>query len=333
MVERGPVADHPGMPLEDGIARFLAYLERERGYSPCTLRSYRGDLQQLARYLYPRTADPRLPLAAVRPEALAAFVDELGHRGLRPDSIARKVAALRSCFRFLVRSGGMAANPAASLRVDRTGGRAPAPLVLADIEAALDLPKAGTFRGARDRAILEAFYGGGLRLAELIGLNLTALHLDRGSVTVTGPGRRQRAVPLGGPAVAALRHYLHGRAELLIGLDITRVDAGALFINQRGRRLDRRTVQRLVQRHLGHVVAEGQLSPNTFRHTYAAHLVAAGADVVAVTRLLGRGGTVLLRSVEPPSLSRIQQVYAQAHPRAGGSSPPGAEATAPLATP
>jgi integrase/recombinase XerC len=209
------------------------------------------------------------------------------------------------------------ANPAAALAVTRTGGRVPAPLGLAAIEEALTQPAAGAFRGARDRAILEAFYGGGIRLAELVGLNLTALDLDRGTVRVMGRGRRERIVPIGGPAVAAMRQYLTRRAELLIGLDITRVDAGALFVNARGRRLDRRTVQRLVRRVLGRVVSGGQLSPHTLRHTYTVHLLEAGADATAVTGLLGRVTPTAVHVQGPIPLSLLQAAYARAHPRAG----------------
>ncbi|MFA6109234.1 MAG: tyrosine-type recombinase/integrase [Candidatus Latescibacterota bacterium] len=314
------IPPHPAtaVPLEEGIRRFLEYLERERRYSSCTVDSYRSDLRQFARFLYPRLTDVRLPLAAIRPELIAAFLEELRHRGLRPDSLARKLSAIRSCFRYLVRSGVASANPAGALEVVRTGGQAPAPLSLAAVEEALTLPTASPFRGARDRAILEALYGGGICLAELVGLNLTALDLDRGTVRVTGRGRRERAVPIGGPAVAAMRQYLKQRAELLIGLDIARVDAGALFVNGRGRRLDRRTVQRLVHRRLSQVVSDGQLSPRTLRHTYTIHLLEAGADAVSVTGLLGRVTPASVSSRMPIPLDRLREIYALAHPRADG---------------
>lgn len=314
--------------VEEGIERFLEYLEKERNYARHTLNSYRSDLQQFARFLYPRVDDARLPLKLVQRELVAAFLEELQSRGLRPSSVARKLAAVRSCFRFLCREGVLAGNPASGVGSPRVDRRIPPTLELQQVEQAFELPPADEFRGARDRAILEVFYGGGVRLAELVGLNLTSLDLEEGTVRVMGKGRKERIAPIGRMALAALKTYLQRRAERLVELDITQVEAGALFLNTRGRRLNRRTVQRIVERYLNRAVApvgEGEetgrkrepgLSPHLLRHTFATHLLDAGADLYAVKELLGHATLAATQTYTEVSLERLREIYAQAHPRA-----------------
>lgn len=317
-------------PLEAGIQRFLAHLADERRCAQCTVRSYGSDLHQFARFLYPRIADPRLPLAAVQPQHVAEFVSQLQRRGLRPSSQARKVSALRACFRYLTFQGWVAANPVIVPTLPATDDRPPAVIDREAMDQALTPPLLAAFRDHRDYAILSVLYGGGLRLGELVGLNLSSVDLERQTARVTGPAGQQRVVPLGAAAVAALRSYLRQRAELMVGLDIGRVDVGALFVNRRGRRLERRTVQRLVARQLGAVGVGRRCSPGTVRHTYAAHMVAAGANPAAVNRLLGRGGPGAVAAPSATPLARLRQVYAQAHPRAGAPRPAEAAALASL---
>jgi len=314
--------------VEEGIERFLEYLEKERNYAWHTLNSYRSDLQQFARFLYPRVDDARLPLKLVQRELVAAFLEELQSRGLRHSSVARKLAAVRSCFRFLCREGVLAGNPANGVGSPRVERHIPPTLELQQVEQALELPPTGEFRGARDRAIMEIFYGGGVRLAELVGLNLTSLDLEEGTVRVMGKGRKERIVPIGCMALAALKAYLQRRAERLVELDITQVEAGALFLNTRGRRLNRRTVQRIVERYLNRAVApvdEGEdteekrepgLSPHLLRHTFATHLLDAGADLHAVKELLGHATLAATQTYTEVGLERLREIYARAHPRA-----------------
>jgi len=301
--------------VEEGIARFLEYLEKERNYARFTLDSYRSDLQQFARFLYPRMADVRLPLREVQREMVRDFVEELQARGLKPSSVARKLAAIRSFFRYLCREGVLAGNPASGVGAPRPGRRLPPSLELEQVEEAIELPPPEEFKGARDRAILEVFYGGGIRLGELVGLNLTSLALEEGTVRVLGKGRKERIVPVGRLALGALKVYLQRRAELLVELDITQVEAGALFLNTRGRRLSRRTVQRIVERYLRQVAEGKNLSPHLLRHTFATHLLDAGADLPAVKELLGHATLTTTQVYTEISLDRLRQIYEKAHPR------------------
>ncbi|MBT4497577.1 MAG: tyrosine recombinase XerC [Gemmatimonadetes bacterium] len=316
--------------VEEGIESFLEYLEKERNYAAHTLGSYRSDLQQFARFLYPRVVDVRLPLKLVQRELVAAFIEELEDRGLQRSSIARKLAAVRSFFRYLCRERVLAGNPASGIGSPRPERRSPPSLELKQVEQALELPEAEKASGARDRAILEVFYGGGIRLSELVGLNLTSLDLDAGTVRVMGKGRKERIVPIGRMALATLKDYMRHRAELLLELDITQVEVGALFLNGRGRRLSRRTVQRVVQRYLDRATetegAEGEevehkpgMSPHLLRHTFATHLLDAGADLQSVKELLGHATLTSTQIYTEITLERMQEVYAQAHPRSRGA--------------
>ena len=176
----------------------------------------------------------------------------------------------------------------------------------------MEAPSSERFSGMRDRAVLEVFYGGGLRLGELVGLNLSSLDLAEGTVKVMGKGRKERIAPIGAKAQEALKAYLQRRAEVLLECDMSQVEAGALFLNGRGKRLSRRTVQRIVERHLRAVSEDDSLSPHRLRHSFAAHLLDAGADLVAVKELLGHATLAATQSYTEVSLEHLQAIYAEA---------------------
>jgi len=312
MVSQQPL--HAGSSLEEGIASFLDYLLQERNYAEHTLNSYRGDLQQFARFLYPRVEDLRLPLRSVQRDQVAAFVTELEEKGLKASTVARKLAALRSLFRYLCREGGLAANPASAVPSPVVERSQPPHLPVDQVTAAIEAPTSERFSGVRDRAILELFYGGGIRLGELVALNLSSLHLDDGTIKVMGKGRRERLAPIGSKAQGALKVYLQRRAEVLLEVDMTQVDAGALFLNGRGTRLSRRTVQRVVERYLSGVSDGDSLSPHLLRHSFATHLLDAGADLLAVKELLGHATLTTTQVYTEVSLERLRAIYAKAHP-------------------
>jgi integrase/recombinase XerC len=321
---------NPASPVEDAAAQFLEFLERERNYAPHTLAAYRGDLLQFVRYLYPRSADPRVPLSMVQPQTVAGFAAELTARGLKPASIARKLAAIRSLFRYLCRQRAVAANPAAGVFQELHPRQASPGLRLDRVRIAMETSGGAEFQDARDLAILEVFYGGGLALGELVGLSLSTVNLESGTVRVMGRGRRERIVPIGRQALAALRTYLQRRAALLVGLEITQVEAGALFVNKRGRRLTPRSVQRVVERCLLRAAAAtgdeaalqpGLRSPQALRHAYATHMIDAGADVAAVKALLGHAPATTSRQDETTTLDCIRAIYDRAHPLARTPAP------------
>jgi site-specific recombinase XerD len=306
---------HARSSIEQGIEAYIRHLERERNCAVNTLEAYRRDLVQFTRFLYPRSSGMRLPLNSIQHDAVDDFVRELEARGLRSSSVVRKLASVRGMFRFLCRQRVLAANPAAVVGGERPEKKPPALLNVDEVERLIGQPAAEGFSGGRDRAILEIFYGGGICLAELVGLNLSALDTAEGTVRVVGQGRRERVVPIGAEALKTLRAYLQVRAELLLDLKITQVEAGALFLNSRGRRLHRRTVQRLVKRYIDQVSQGAGHSPHLLRHSFAAHLLDAGADLGAVRQLLGHATAAATQTYAKPSTERLRHIYQQAHPR------------------
>ena len=314
MADASQSALHAGSSLEEGIARFLDYLDKERNCAEYTLSSYRCDLQQFARFLYPRVDNLQLPLRVVQREQVQSFVADLEEKGLKASTVARKLAALRSFFRYLCREGALVANPASAVASPLVERALPRHLPVEQVAEAMEAPAIERFSGVRDRAILEVFYGGGIRLGELVGLNLSSLDLAEGTIKVMGKGRKERIAPIGAKAQEALEAYLQRRAEVLLECDMSQVEAGALFLNGRGKRLSRRTVQRIVERYLRAVSADDSLSPHRLRHSFAAHLLDAGADLVAVKELLGHATLAATQSYTEVSLEHLQAICAEAHP-------------------
>ncbi len=314
MADAPQSALHAGSSLEEGIARFLEYLHKERNCSEYTLSSYRCDLQQFARFLYPRVDNLQLPLRVVQREQVQSFVVDLEEKGLKASTVARKLAALRSLFRYLCREGALVANPAGAVASPLVERALPRHLPVEQVAEAMEVPSTEWFSGVRDRAILEVFYGGGIRLGELVGLNLSSLDLAEGTLKVMGKGRKERIAPIGAKAQEALKAYLQRRAEVLLEFDMSQVEAGAIFLNGRGKRLSRRTVQRIVERHLRTVSEDDSLSPHRLRHSFAAHLLDAGADLGAVKELLGHATLAATQTYTEVSLEHLQAIYAEAHP-------------------
>ena len=308
------MALHPGTSFEDGIALFLDHLLKERHYAEHTLNSYRCDLRQFARFLYPRVDDLQLPLKAVQREQVAAFVADLEEKNLKASTVARKLAALRSLFRFLCREGAVAANPAGAIAAPAVARPRPRQLPVEQVAKAIEAPISERFTGIRDRAIMEVFYGGGVRLGELVALNLSALDLEQATIKVLGRGRRERIVPIGVKAQEALQAYLLRRVDVLLDFDVAEVDAGALFLNGRGKRLSRRMVQRVVERYLRTVSDIGSPSPHLLRQSFATHLLDAGADLVAVKELLGHATLTTTQVYTEVNPDQLRKIYAKAHP-------------------
>ena len=300
--------------LESAAAAFIDHLESDPHRSPDTVSAYRSDLRQFALFLYPRVDDLRLPISSVSTPLVHAYRDELTHRGLRGSTVSRKLAVIRSFFRFLCRGGIATDNPAANVACPPVPPKVVKTLPAEQVAEVLEGAAPERFVGARDRAILDIFYTCGVMLRELVGLNLSALNLVEGSVAVGGRGARVREVPYGETTRLVLDHYLQLRAEHLLNLDITKIDVGALFVNNQGRRLHPRTVQRIVDRNLSKFVDDAAAGPRLLRNSCATHMVAAGAETTAVKELLGQT-TPAAEAVPRPDLEHLRRIYQQAHPR------------------
>ncbi|MDR7421313.1 MAG: tyrosine recombinase [Armatimonadota bacterium] len=291
--------------VDRDLAAFLDVLEAEVGASPHTLTAYRRDVEAFRRFL---AAQGVRGWDAVTPAVARRYLASLHGRYAR-GSVARRLAALRTFYRFLRREGRVAHSPLRLLSAPRRGRRLPAALPHDAVAALLGAPPLDRPAGLRDRAILELLYAAGLRVSELIALRLAQVSDDE--IHVRGKGGRDRTVLIGAQAQAALRRYLHeGRPRLARG------DGDALFLNARGRPLSARAVQLLVDRWVRAAAVQVRTTPHVLRHTFATHLLDGGADLRAVQELLGHASLATTQIYTHVSRERLKRVYAQAHPRA-----------------
>ncbi|UCF78788.1 MAG: tyrosine recombinase XerC [Candidatus Eiseniibacteriota bacterium] len=300
------------------LKSFLKYLSEQRAYSPNTVDCYRRDVLQFAGFTK-RLSDSDVQLKGVKPEEVRAFLADLGALGLSESSVARKLASLKSFFRYLVRLEEIEKNPAAGLRYPRKKRKLPSFLTVSQVEKLFAF-SAKDFISSRDLAILELLYGSGIRVGELVALDLDDVKLSEGLVRVRGKGKKERVSPFGACAQRALRKYVAFRREKLAGAPSpgkrARRSNEALFLSNRGERLVARSVQRIVRARLGSVAQEKSISPHVLRHSFATHLLDAGADLRAVQELLGHSSVVTTQIYTHVSLRRLKEAYSNAHPRA-----------------
>jgi integrase/recombinase XerC len=299
--------------MEEALADFLRHLALEKNSSEHTVKSYREDLTQAVEFLRTRPSGRCESPAQLTTRQLRAYLAWLHEKGYARSTIARRLAAVRSWCRFLCRQGVLTANPAEGLRGPRQDKKLPHFVEREDMVRLLATPSEATPLGLRDRAILETLYSAGLRVSELTGLDLGDVDLDDGMATVRGKGKRERLALLGPPATLALRKWLAGRQGLL-GL---RFDSQpALFVNRRGSRLTSRSVGRLLARYLAQAGLDPRTSPHTLRHSFATHLLDAGADIRGVQELLGHKSLSTTQIYTHVSTQRLRDSYHKAHPRA-----------------
>jgi integrase/recombinase XerC len=295
------------MKMRAAIERFVVHLGRERNASPHTVRAYGDDVAQFADHL--RCQLGREP----RPEdadhlAIRGFLASLHAGGLRRASAARKLASLRTFFRYLCREGILERNPAAAILSPRLERRIPGHLDEGEAAALLDVPGADD-ASLRARALLELLYATGIRCAELTGLDLPEVDLEARMVRVLGKGRKERVVPFGTRARAALLAYLPVRAR-------TSPPTEALFVNRRGGRLTDRSIRTIVASRVRQVALAKRISPHSLRHSFATHLLGRGADLRTIQELLGHASLSTTQRYTHVDLRRILEIYSASHPRA-----------------
>lgn len=297
------------------LADYLEHLEKERQVSPNTVKAYRRDLDTFVEFCG-RHYGGDWSWERIDRLGLRAFLGELQRKGLTKRSAARALSALRSFYRYLQVHHGMEANPARSTRIPKLDRRLPTWLEKGQTEAlfaaAESAAHTGEFGALRDFAMLELFYSSGLRLSELAGIDLGDLDLLSDQVKVRGKGRKERIVPVGTRAVSVLRRYIERRAQLRSPKP---GDRRAVFVNQRGGRLTGRSIQRAMHRLFDAIGAE-KLRVHSLRHTFATHMLDAGADLRAVQELLGHASLSTTQIYTHTSVERLKKVYQQAHPRA-----------------
>ena len=297
------------------VARFLEHLESERRYSPHTVAAYRRDLKQLVVHAQERLEEPP-KLEDLDVLVLRSWLGSLA-RTHKTSSIARKIASTRTFFRYLQRTGRRKRNPAAELRLPKLSRPLPTFLDAETMAEVVETPAESTVDGLRDRAVLETLYGAGLRVSELQGLDLDCMSLkgELGEARVVGKGDKERIVPLGRAAMAALGRYLERRAELLkpkSSLDARR----AVFLSRHGRRIGVRSLQLLVKRYGMVGAGRADLHPHALRHSCATHLLDGGADLRSIQELLGHTSLSVTQRYTHTSIEGLMRVYDKAHPLA-----------------
>lgn len=303
--------------MKELIRKYLQYLRIEKNASKHTITSYENDLNQLITF-----AANELMVEPQQPEAeqidrllIRLWLGELTEKGMARNTIARKVASVRSFFKFLFKRGYIEQNPAHLLIVPKKEHRLPKTVRSSEIATMIDLADRTDPKQIQERAILELLYSTGIRVSELTNLDLTDLDLSRKQVTVFGKGSKERTVPLGSKAAEALENHLHNRQKLITSKS-DNDSKKSLFIASEGGRIYPRKVQRIVRDYFMKVSEVTQKSPHTLRHSFATHLLDAGADIRIIKEFLGHSSLASTQIYTHTSVERLKNIYSQAHPRA-----------------
>jgi len=304
--------------LEQAIGGFGRYMKVERNLSSHTREGYLTDLKQFRAFLATQEFSGGVEGAIpTDPLVIRSFLASLYREKLRKVTISRKGAALRSFYRYLLREGVVAVNPAELVQLPRCEKYIPVVLSADEMLALLQVKFAEDAAGNRDRAMIELFYSAGIRLSELTGLNLEDVRFQEGLIKVRGKGRKERIVPFGRPALQAIEVYLQKRRELLKE-GTSGEGEEALFLSTRGKRMNPRGIARVVERVVRESGIGRKISPHALRHTFATHLLDAGADLRSIQEMLGHKSLSTTQKYTSVSVSRLMEIYDRAHPRAGG---------------
>jgi integrase/recombinase XerC len=298
--------------MEKIVKSYLEYLETERNYSVHTILSYETDLMRLVQFLQSEKIES---FDKAHKESLRAFVGSLLDNGFSQRSVVRKIASVRSFFKYLRRQKIIAGNPALVLITPKVGKRLPTFLDEQSVQQLFLSPDSTDPEVKRNMAILELFYSTGIRLSELINLNVSELKKDEGLIKVKGKGRKERIVPVGRKAIAAINEYLATRKDMLITA-CRKPEERPLFVTSKGQRLYPQAVGRIVRKYIGAISEIEKKSPHVLRHTFATHLLNHGADLRAVKELLGHESLSTTQVYTHVSSARMKKVYEDAHPKA-----------------
>ena len=305
--------------MDELIERYMQYLRYERNASPHTVRNYQSDLRQFRDFLLQGQPGAEVSLKSVDALRIRGFLAFLFEKERKKTSIARKLAAVRAFFKFLSRERAWAENPAAAVSTPKLARTLPRIMSEEEMNGFLDrvgqAAESGDAALVRDRAILELLYASGLRVSELTGLDLRQVNFGDGIVLVRGKGDKERIVPFGSKARAALTAYLPVREKILHENRATAA-ATALFLNARGGRLTPRSVDRLLKKHVRQFGPNVKVSPHSLRHAFASHLLAEGADLRAIQEMLGHKSLATTQKYTQVSIKQLMDVYDKTHPKA-----------------
>ncbi len=297
------------MNTEQLVEQFLNYMRVEKNASPLTLQHYTADLHQFCQFMKQHEV---IDFAAVSYFFVRNFLAELHHQDYAKRSVARKISALRSLFKYLLREDIVEVSPFQYMRTPKLDKKLPKFMYVDEMEKLLDAPDVSKPIGLRDKAILETLYASGMRVSECVGLNLNAVDLNSGIALVFGKGAKERYVPLGEHAVHAIKRYIaEARNNML-----KQADEQALFLNTRGGRISDRSIRRMIDTCVKKLADAKKISPHTLRHTFATHMLEAGADLRTVQELLGHANISTTQIYTHITRDHLQTIYNRAHPRA-----------------
>ncbi len=306
--------------MEQLITQFLEHLRYERNVSEHTLRNYASDLNQLLDYLapaHPQTGDRTLPdVLQVDHITIREWLSALHSTQKTKASIARKLAALRTFFQFLVREGVLELNPAKLVSTPRLEKKLPKHLSIEEAIKFIETPDKETDLGKRDAAMLELLYATGVRVSELTKMDLKDIDLKNKLIRVSGKRRKERIVPFGEPARETLKSYLNVRERYLNSAPVSLREEEALFLNYQGTRISPRSVGRMVEKYISICAGMHNISPHALRHSFATHLLDSGADLRDIQELLGHARLSSTQIYTHVSLEKLIDVYDKAHPKA-----------------
>jgi integrase/recombinase XerC len=302
--------------LEDFMNQFLQHLKYERNVSPHTLRNYTSDLDQFKEYLFKIEKRSDIPVKEIDRLTIREWMAGL-HNDHKKTSIARKLASLRTFFQFLVREGVLETNPAKLVATPRIERKLPNHLSMEDAVRFIETPDTNTDLGRRDRAIIEFLYATGIRVGELVNIDLKDIDFREKLVRVTGKRKKQRIVPFGEPALQALMHYLEEtRPVFLNNCPPAERDNTAVFLNYQGTRITTRSVGRMIDKYIKQCADIHNISPHSLRHSFATHLLDSGADLRDIQELLGHARLSTTQIYTQVSMEKMIEVYDRAHPKA-----------------
>lgn len=296
--------------MNTNIIEFIKYIKLEKRYSGHTIESYQNDLLQFESFILSYFNTDKIFWHLVDKKVIRFFMIDLQENKISRRSVARKLAALKSFFKYLVREEVIVKNPTITIKTPKFNKKLPEYLTIEEVENLLHLPAHNTFEGIRDLALLELFYGTGIRLSELINIKLSDILLSENLIRVIGKGQKERIVPLGSMAKKILKTYFQIRPQYADNL----VDN--VFVLKSGKRMYPMAVQRIVQKYLSQISSIEHRNPHALRHTYATHLLNAGASIRVVKDLLGHESLSTTQVYTHMSIDHLKSIYKQAHPAA-----------------
>ena len=301
--------------MKEHINSYISFLKNEKNYSNNTIISYKNDLLQLLNYLKDYKIIKRNNIQYIDHSIMRKYIVYLKKCNYSVRSISRKVSTIRSFFNFLSREGIIKINPTINLITPKIKKKLPSFLYLEEINKLIETPPGNTILGIRDRAILELLYGTGMRVGELVNLNISDIDLYEKTVRVFGKGSKERILPLGNPNIKAVQKYLTCRNIFRKNISINKNDPNALFLNRFGGRLSARSIRRTLIKYMKMAGLNKKISPHVLRHSFATHLLGGGADLRSVQELLGHESLSTTQIYTHITKERLKAIYKKSYPR------------------